>query len=60
MLGLIAGSCATYTSVTKIGKGTVAVVKNDGLLGGIITGPQVFICKASEKGLSNCSTNQNP
>lgn len=52
--------CATYTSVTKLGKGKVAVVKNDHLLGGIITGPQVFICNAGANGLSHCQTNQNP
>ena len=53
-------SCSSYTTVTKVAKGKVAVVKNDGFLWGITRGPQVWICSATSRGLKNCRTNENP
>ena len=50
-------SCS-YTSVTRLGKGKVAVVKNDFFLLGALR--KIYVCKATKSGLSNCSTNQNP
>lgn len=60
LIALSVSSCASYTSVTKVGKGTVAVTKNDGLLWGLLRGPQVYICKATPSGLTNCATSENP
>jgi len=64
ILGLLITSsfygCSSYTSVTHLGKGKVAVVKNDNLLLGLTRGPQVWICKASTKGLKSCMTGENP
>lgn len=62
LLALIAvcflGTSCSYTAVTRLGKGKVAVVKNDMLLFGALR--KVFVCNATKAGLSNCSTNQNP
>ena len=52
--------CASYTAVTKVGKGKVTVVKNDAFLGGIWPGPKVFVCSVSGNGLSGCQTKENP
>lgn len=52
------GSACSYTAVTRLGKGKVAVVKNDGILFGALR--KVFVCNATKAGLSNCSTNENP
>ena len=57
MICLTSMSCS-YTSVTRLGKGKVAVVKNDFFLLGALR--KIYVCKATKSGLSNCSTNQNP
>ena len=54
---LLGVSCS-YTAVTRLGKGKVAVVKNDFFLLGALR--KIYVCKATKSGLSNCSTNQNP
>ena len=52
-------SCSHYGDVVRLGKGKVAVVKNDYILGlGFLK--KIFVCNATKAGLSNCSTNQNP
>ncbi|MCB9060988.1 MAG: hypothetical protein H6622_05665 [Halobacteriovoraceae bacterium] len=52
--------CASYTAVTKVNKGKVAIVRNDAFLGGIWPGPKVFVCSVSPNGLSGCQTQENP
>ena len=52
------GTSCSYTAVTRLGKGKVAVVKNDFFLLGALR--KIYVCKATKSGLSNCSTNQNP
>jgi len=52
------GSGCSYTAVTRLGKGKVAVVKNDMFLFGALR--KIFVCNATKAGLSNCSTNENP
>tara|TARA_Y100000389_G_C16993950_1_gene286274 strand:- start:233 stop:433 length:201 start_codon:yes stop_codon:yes gene_type:complete len=52
------GTGCSYTAVTRLGKGKVAVVKNDNFLMGALR--KVFVCNATKGGLSNCSTNENP
>ena len=57
MLGMLLQSCS-YTSVTRLGKGRVAVVKNDLFLMGALR--KIYVCKYTPKGLTNCATTQNP
>ena len=52
------GTGCSYTAVTRLGKGKVALVKNDLFLFGALR--KVFVCNATKGGLSNCSTNENP
>ena len=52
------GTSCSYTAVTRLGKGKVAVVKNIPWLFGATN--KVYVCNATKAGLSNCSTNQNP
>ena len=62
LLALVAvcflGTGCSYTQVTRLGKGKVAVVKNDMFLMGALR--KIFVCNATKGGLSNCSTNENP
>jgi len=60
-LTLIAlGGCASYPSITKVGKGTVAVVKNHAAPMNWFVGPQIYICQATTNGLKNCRSDENP
>ena len=60
LVGLFVSSCASYTAVTRVGKGQVAVVKNDGFFYGLFRGPQVYVCTATKSGLKDCATQDNP
>jgi|GEM_PF-1444785 len=60
LMMLVLSGCASYTQVTRIGKNTVAVSRNDNLLFGLLRGPQVWICQVTAQGLKGCVTGDNP
>ncbi|MEK6624506.1 MAG: hypothetical protein AABY86_06040 [Bdellovibrionota bacterium] len=60
LIALFVSSCSSYTEVTRIGKNTVAVTKNDSFLFGITRGPQVWLCQVTPSGLKGCVTGENP
>ncbi|HAZ11623.1 MAG: hypothetical protein A2X86_18025 [Bdellovibrionales bacterium GWA2_49_15] len=60
LIALLVCSCSSYETVSRIGKNTVAVTKNDNFLFGITRGPQVWLCQVTPTGLKGCVTGENP
>jgi hypothetical protein len=58
LAALAATSGCSYGGIAKVGKGKVAVLRNDGFLFGALR--KAFVCKVGAGGLSQCSANENP
>ena len=48
----------SYAGVTALGTDKVVVLRNDAFLFGILR--KAYVCKASEKGLDACESNEAP
>ncbi len=55
---LVGATGCAYGHSLRVGKSKVLVLKNDGLLFGLLR--QAHVCDVTPKGLKNCSVDENP
>jgi hypothetical protein len=56
-LAMGATGCS-YASATAVGQDKVVVLRNDGFLFGLLR--EAFVCKATETGLTACTSTDSP
>ncbi len=55
---LVGATGCAYGNALRVGKSKVLVLKNDGLLFGLMR--KAHVCDVTPTGLKNCSTEENP
>ncbi len=58
LFGLNMTGCATYSGVTRVSKSKVLILRNDGLLFGLLR--KAMVCDVHGSGVKNCQVDEQP